>query len=256
MRPMRRLVAACCVALALPALVHAGSNPVVAAAKRTAAAKSTTFQMSITTAVPGQRVTMTGAGAQRGTDVKLTLRGRSQGVAFRFDAILVREGGRYVLYMRSPLFRSQLPPGKTWLRIDLSKQGANLGIDFSSLLSSSQTFVPLEKGLVSTTRMGREVVAGRPTTRYRAVIDIERASRASPAYGQQVAAIERATGVELGRVPYDVWIAGDGRIRRVRFSTPTVAGGTRGRTTQTITFLTFDTPMTITAPPRAKVVSI
>lgn len=247
---VRRLLLACTVALALPTLVHAATSPVVAAAKRTATAKSLTFQMAVTTSAGGQRVTMTGSGAQRGTSAKLSLRTRAQGVAFRMDAVLVQERGSYVMYMRSPVFQAQLPPGKTWVRVDLSKQAASLGIDFSSLLSASQAFAPLEKGLVSTTRLGREVVAGRPTNRYRAVVDIKRAARAVPAYGKQVAAIERATGIRLGRTPYDVWIAGDGRIRRVRYATPALGGG---KSVQTITFLAFDTPVTIAAPPRRQV---
>jgi hypothetical protein len=250
---MRRLLVASCVVLAFPALLHAGTNPVVAAAKRTAAAKSLTFGMKIATVVPGQgSFTMTGSGAQRGTSVKLSMRTRANGAVVRMDAVLLQERGRYVMYMRSPVFRSQLPRGKSWLRVDLSRRASSLGLDFTSLLNASQTFAPLEKGLVSTTRVGRAVVAGRSVTQYRAVIDIQRAARAVPGYGRQVAALERATGIRLGRVPYDVWVAGDGRIRRMRFSMPTVAGG---RSVQTVTFLSFDAPVTITAPPPAQVVS-
>jgi hypothetical protein len=253
---MRPLIAACCVALALPAFVQAAGGPVAEAAKRTASAKSLTFQMSITTAVPGQgKTTLTGSGARRGTSVKMSMRTRGQAVAFRFDAVLLNEAGSYVMYMRSPAFQAQLPAGKQWLRVDLSKQAASLGVDFTSLLSASQSFAPLEQGLVSTTRIGREQVAGRSTTRYRAVLDVKRAAQAVPAFAKQVAAVERATGIRFGRIPYDVWIAGDRRIRRVRFSMPTAAGGARGTAVQTVTFLAFDTPVTITAPPRAQVFS-
>jgi hypothetical protein len=135
MSGMRRLVAACLVALALPALVQAASDPVLAAARKTATARSSTFQLSITTSIAGQRATMSGSGAQRGTDVKLTMRTSAAGIAIRFDAVLVQEGGGYVMYMRSPAFQAQLPNGKTWLRIDLQKEGANLGIDLSSIMS-------------------------------------------------------------------------------------------------------------------------
>ena len=106
--------------------------------------------------------------------------------------VLLEEAGSYVMYMRSPLFASQLPRGKSWIRLDLSRQTASLGVDFSSLVSTSQTFAPLEKGMVSTKRKGRAVVAGRPTTQYRAIIDVKRAARLVPAYGKQVAAIQRA----------------------------------------------------------------
>jgi hypothetical protein len=253
---MRRVLVILALAFALPALVQAASNPVVAAVQKTATAESATFQMRVATVVAGRRSTMTGAGAQRGNDAKLTLRTRAAGAEVRIDAIRLQEGGRHVLYMRSPAFQSQLPPGKSWLRMDLTKQAGSLGVDFSSLMGSSQSLAPLEKGLLSTTRIGRDVVAGRSTTRYRALVDIQRAARAVPAFGRQVAAIERATGIRLGRSSYDVWVAGDGRIRRMRYSTPTAVGGVRGKAVSTLTFLSFDTPVSIKAPPRSQVVSV
>jgi hypothetical protein len=253
MSEMRRLLIACAVVLALPVASWAADNPVVAAAKRTTAAKTSTFQMAFTMTVPGQgTATIAGTGAQRGSDVKMSLRMRSGGVSFRMDAVLVREGGAYVMYMRSPLFRSQLPRGKSWIRVNLSKQASTLGFDFSSLASVSQTLAPLEKGIVSTKRVGSEVVAGTATTRYRAIIDVRRAARAIPDYGKQIAALDRATGVRLGRVPWDVWVASDRRIRRLRFAMPT-GEGARAKSTQSITFLSFNTPVTIAAPPRSHV---
>lgn len=254
---MRRLVIACVLALAFPTIAQTAANPVIAAAKRTATAKTATFQMSITTTIPGHgRSTLTGTGAQRGSSVKLSMRANAQGVAFKMDAVLLSERGAYVMYMRSPVFQPQLPPGKSWIRLDLTKQAANLGVDFVALVSASQTFAPLEKGVVSTKRIGREVVAGMSTTHYRAVLDIRRAARAVPGFGKQVAALEELTGVRLGRSTYHVWVAGDGRIRRIRFSQPTVAGGARGTSVQTVTFLSFNTPVTIKAPPRAQVASL
>jgi hypothetical protein len=258
MRSVRRhLLIASILVLALPTITQAVGDPVVAATKRTAAAKSATFQMNISMRIPGQgTTTLTGTGAQRGQNVKMSMRARAGGAAFRMDARLLKERGSYVMYMRSPLFDAQLPPGKTWIRFDLAKQAAKLGLDFSSLLSVSQTYAPLESGIVSSKRIGREVVAGRTTTRYRAIIDVRRAARAVPAYGKQVATLERITGVRLGRMPYDIWVGSDGRIRRMRFATPTAGGGGRGTTVQTITFLAFDTAVTIAAPPRAEVVSL
>ena len=70
----------------------------------------------------------------------MTLRTRAAGVAFRFDAILLRERGRYVMYMRSPVFQTQLPAGKRWVRMDLSKQTANLGVDLGSLFSAPRAY--------------------------------------------------------------------------------------------------------------------
>lgn len=253
---MRRFAVSALLLLNWAASAPAAPNPVVSAAKRTAMVKSSTMQMTITTMVPGAaKTTLTGTGAQRGTSVELALRTRAQGVPFRMDAVLLEERGSFVIYMRSPVFAQKLPRGKSWLRVDLSKQAASLGVDFSSLVNTSQTFAPLEKGLVSTKRLGHEGIAGTATTRYRAIVDVRRAARAVPSYGKQVAAVERATGVRFGRSPYDVWIGRDGRIRRIRFSTPTVANAVRGTTTQTITFTSFNGPVSISAPPRARVFS-
>jgi len=252
MSRMRRLIAVCVLALALPALAQAASNPVLAATKRTAQAESVTFRVNTTTSVVGQQLAMSGSGVQKGNEARLSMRMRSPGLDSRIDAILVHESGHYVMYLRSPIFASQLPNGRTWLRIDLSRQASSLGVDFSSLASASQTLAPLEKGLVSTTRVGRDVVAGTSTTHYRAVIDIKRAARALPAYGRQVAAIERATGIRLGRIPYHVWVGADGRVHRLRYSMPSVSGG---QSVQTMTFVAFDQPVSIAAPPRSKVFS-
>jgi hypothetical protein len=254
---MRRLLTGLVVAtLVLVPAAHAAANPILTAAKRTAAAKSASVRMTVTTTLGGRTTsTMTGSGVQRGSSVRLTLRQRVGAQDVTVDAVLLTERGSQVMYMRSPVFTSQLPPGKSWLRVDLTRQAAGMGVDLASVFSAAETFAPLEHGVVSVKRVGRQSVAGAPTTHYRAIIDAKRAARAVPAYGKQVAAVERATGVTLGRSPYDVWVGGDGRIRQMRFAAPTVAGGVRGTSTQTITFLAYDRPVSISAPPRAQVFS-
>jgi hypothetical protein len=169
------------------------------------------------------------------------------------DLVGLLESGHFIMYMRSPLFRSQLPSGKTWIRFDLQAQGAKLGIDFSSLLRSSEALAPLWHGLVSTSRMGSEVVAGKATTHYRTVVDYHRAAAAVPAFARQLRAIERAAGLRIGRVKSDVWVGADGFIRRFRTVTPTRVQGTRGTSVQTITYLGYNVPVSISAPPRARV---
>jgi len=252
---MRRLLAVSLLVLALPVAAHAASNPIVAAAKRSASAKSSTFEIRATTAIGGRAASdVSGSGRQRGSAVGMSMTTRAGGKATNFDAVLLRERGAYVMYMRSPVLQTQLPPGKSWWRLDLSKGASTLGIDFTSLMDASQSLAPLEHGIVATKRIGNETVAGRPTVHYSAVLDVKRAARAVPAYGKQVAALERATGIRLTRSTYHVWIGRDGRITRMRVATPTVTGSARGTTVQTMTFLSYNVRITIAAPPAAQVV--
>jgi hypothetical protein len=120
-------------------------------------------------------------------------------------------------------------------------------------MDTSQNLAPLEHGIVATKRLGNENVAGRPTSHYRAVLDVRRAARALPAYGAQIAAFERATGIHLTRSTYHVWIGRDGRIRRMQVTTPTLIGGRRGTAVQTMTFLAYDVPGRIAPPAAAQV---
>jgi hypothetical protein len=241
----------------LAALVAASSalaeNPVVSAVKRTSDARSSVLDMQVTTSAGGSSVVLTGTGATRGTDVKVSMKVGAGAGASTMDVILLREPSGFVMYMRTPALRSQLPAGKSWLRVDFEKEAAKLGVDFSGLLDASQTLGPLQRGLVSTTRVGRETVAGKPTTHYRAVVDVHRAAAALPSYAKQVRAIEKAMGARLGRTTQEVWVGTDGRIRRLRSSTPTVVQGVEATSVQTMTFRAYDVPVSIAAPPRAQV---
>ena len=252
---VRRLALAVVAVLVFAVGAQAATSPVVDAARRTMDARSSKLRLSATTVGGGMRATMTGTGTQQGGSISLSMRARVAGESTTIDAVMLREGGTYVLYMRSPSFAAQLPTGKKWIKIDLA-QASTGGIDIASLVDSSQTLAPLEKGLVSTKRLGRETVAGLPATHYSAVIDVKRAARAVPAYGKQVAAAEKATGVRLGRTTQHVWVGRDGRVRQIRTTSPTVVqGGARATSTQTITFLAYDVPVRITAPPAAQVVT-
>jgi hypothetical protein len=206
------------------------------------------------TTVPGGGVVVaSGSGAQRGQSVKLTMRSAAAGVTVSMNVVGLLEGGHFVMYMRSPLFQAQLPSGKSWVRFDLQQQGEKLGLDFSALLGSSQAVAPLWQGLVSTKRLGSDVVAGKPSTHYRATVDYQRAAAALPSFGKQLATIERTTGVRIGRVKADVWVGSDGFVRRFRTTTPTSVNGARATSVQTITYTGYNVPVTIAAPPRSQV---
>ncbi|MDW8338312.1 MAG: hypothetical protein RMM28_04145 [Thermoleophilia bacterium] len=249
---MRRLVVLGCMLLALPALAHAAGNPVADAARKSAAAGSWTFQVSATTTLRGGgKAVMTGTGAATATRARISMRTRIQGQTVEAEGIVVRERGEHSLYVRMPGF-AQLPSGKRWVRLDLSAARSQQGVDVMSLLNTPEALLLFEKGLVSVTRVGSEVVAGKPTTRYRAVVDHRRAARLVPGYAAQHALLERSFGARISRTPYDIWVGGDGRFRRVRFALETNVG----RLEHTTTFLSFGGSVRISLPPASEVFSL
>jgi hypothetical protein len=254
MGPRTTTLAVLLVLAAPVAALAAPANPVVSALRKTAAAKSTRMTIAMSTHAQGQRVTTTGTAVQRGTDVHMTMRIGAGALAVPMEAVALVESGHFVMYLKSPVLASQLPAGKSWLKIDLQKQGSLLGVDFSSLLNSSPTQSPrvVASGLVSTRRLGTARISGRPTTRYHVVVDLDRAAAANPAMRGSIARIEQLTGKR--RVPEDVWVGPDGRVSRLRFTSAIRANGVQATTTATMTYVAYDVPVRIVAPPPAQVV--
>ena len=104
--------------------------------------------------------------------------------------------------------------------------------------------------------VGTDRIAGKSAAHYRTVVDVHRAASALPEYAKQLAAIERAAGIRLGRVTQEVWVGTDGRIRRLRASTPTRVQGVKATSVQTLTYRAYDVPVAISAPPRSQVFDV
>ena len=194
------------------------ANPVVAAAKRTADARSSVFDMQMTVEASGTSIAIAASGAMRGQDsAKMTMSTSGGGVTPRSTCF-----GR----------RGDAPQGKTW-RLDLDLSAAKLGLDWSSSRrrgrSRSSTMSTLEPRSPSRPRYGRD--------RY------ERAARAAPP-SQQLHAIERAgvrSAADERLIGRD---AGSGRPL-----IPLRAAGSPRDRSMTMTFRAYD----VSAPPRAQV---
>lgn len=240
-------------AVAAPAAASASSSPVVSALQKTAAAKSSRIQISATTLAQGQRVSMTGSAVQRGASVHMNMRIGSGALAVPMEGISLVESGHFVIYLKSPVLTSQLPAGKSWLKIDLQKQGSLMGVDFSSLLNGSPTQSPkvVASGLVSTSRLGSVRIAGRASTGYHVLVDLDRAAAANPAARSSITKVEQLSGTR--RIPEDIWVGPDGRLSRLRFGYATRTNGIKTRTTMTMTYLAYDVPASIKAPPASQV---
>jgi hypothetical protein len=148
--------------------------------------------------------------------------------------------------MRSPLFSAGLPPGKTWLKLDLEKAGKARGIDFSALLSQSPSrSLGQLKGLTKVTKIGTEDVGGTSTTHYRGRIDVSKVPQAA-----KIRALTHAT-----YTPFDIWVGNDdGYIRRFKFGVAyVVPDGSDADFAVTTDFSDFGKTVNVSAPPAAEV---
>jgi hypothetical protein len=148
------------------------------------------------------------------------------------------------IYMKSPLFSSALPPGKSWLHIDLAKTGKQLGIGDPTQFGSSdpsQSVQALRAVSSRVERVGTESVRGVPTTHYRARVELRRlpavtapAKRAGAR--QSVARLIKLIGTDS--YPAEAWVDRHRLVRRMRL---TMAMKIQGHSmTQDMTFELFD----------------
>jgi hypothetical protein len=135
------------------------------------------------------------------------------------------------LYLKSPLFSAALPPGKTWLKLDLSKATNAHGVDLSTLVSQdpAQTLARL-RSISKVTKVGTEQVGGVATTHYR---------------GRVTKAAAAPAGV------YEVWIGNDDNfVHRLQFASVI---GPNQHVVTTVDLWDFGKPVTVDVPPASDV---
>jgi LppX_LprAFG lipoprotein len=232
-----RWLALAAVALALTACGDVSLDPVAKAATTTVAKNTEHVTFTGNAAVGGQKIQMTGNGDFQTSpalgSMSLTLSG--SGVNSTMDE--VTHGT--MIYLRSPLFTSNLPQGKSWLSLDLQKAAAKLGLNMSQFTQQSptDTLQALEKA-GSVTKVGTDVIDGTPTTHYRATIDLSKASNG--------AKLEQLT--HLKTVPVDVWIDSENLLRRVSESYSMTASGQQVSTRMNMLFSNYGEPVNVTVP--------
>jgi hypothetical protein len=162
------------------------------------------------------------------------------------------------LYMQLPVsLRAKLPPGKTWLSLNLNtltrdKLGASL-----SQLSGPSTMPTQVLGYlqaVSTdglSKVGPARIRGVATTEYRATVDLTKvAARRSTQARVAIKVLE--TELHRSTMPVQLWIDGQGRARQFRVELPvpsTASGSTSsGSLTVVVDLYDFGTPLHVQAP--------
>jgi hypothetical protein len=233
-------------------------DPVAQAADVTSAQKGG-IAMTITGQVSaaGQNIPMHGTGTfdRKGKLGQMSLTTRVGGRSLTIDEITQ---GR-TFYMSSDAFKSELPSGKSWLKLDLDKFAKAKGIDLSALAGNGAQGDPSQaleylKGAGTSTKVGSETVDGVPTTHYHVVVDLRKAAAKSGAADAKssVEKLIRLTGTST--IPVDVWVDKDHLVRRETMKYDETIQGQKMTMAMTIDMTKFGVEITAKVPPASETV--
>ena len=150
------------------------------------------------------------------------------------------------MYLQSPAYRSQLPAGKTWMKLDLQKVGASQGISYDAIMSQSPARALLQlEAAGSVKSIGAETINGVETTHYEVTnLDITKLPQ-----GAKILALAHPT---YG--PIDVWIGNeDGYVHRESLSFTYSATGQAASMAVRIDLSKFGEKVNVTIPPARQV---
>ncbi|HEY8773087.1 MAG TPA: hypothetical protein VIM05_00840 [Gaiellaceae bacterium] len=249
------------------AVVHV--DRVAQAVASTSSEKSFTFTYSTTISAAGESLTMSGDGSydvqHELVAMKLHFDGLPPGspaAAANAEIVLDNSDG-LVEYIQVALLDGHLPAGKSWVKVDVGELGKKAGIDLSRLQQGdsadpSRIFSLLRRS-ANPTVVGQENVGGVATTHYEATVDLRRLA-ALEADAAPRENLQRAIAVSgISSYPVEVWIDGDGYLRRMRTTIPQHMAGTPAEVatvTATEELSNFGTDARIAVPPDSSVVDI
>jgi hypothetical protein len=122
----------------------------------------------------------------------------------------------FVMYMRSPLFRT-LPPD-TWVKMDLAKFADKAGVDLSALMSSNQADPSQQLRMLMASTDSKVVnydrVRGALTTHYAFRIDLDRLAKDNKELRKSLDLVKKMTGSTS--FPAEAWVDSQGRVRRMK----------------------------------------
>jgi hypothetical protein len=166
---------------------------------------------------------------------------------------------RHVFFLRFAPLSAQLH-GKQWLKIDEGRtaKAAGLGnLPSTDELDPDQYLTYLRSASGGLAGIGGQAIHGVATTGYRGEIDLEKVAHQTPADRRSatVAAVgnlERVTGVTS--IPFQVWIDGAGRVRRVSLAEGESSTNSDAvKVFVTIDFVRFGPQRPAPAPPAGEV---
>jgi hypothetical protein len=201
-------------------------NPVVTAATATLAEGSSSFTLGADIDINALGTELTGRFTADGEFEFAERRGRytldltalvgQLGLPGSATGEVLREDT--VVYLNFPLLALFVPGGKEWVKIDLGADAELAGFDlgrFNEIVDPALYLAYLQAATDDVEDVGAEDVSGTETTHYRVPIDLERALETAPSSQQTTIQALIDSGTTL--LPVDVWIDGDGLVRKVAF---------------------------------------
>ncbi|HZQ87819.1 MAG TPA: hypothetical protein VFA83_23435 [Acidimicrobiales bacterium] len=140
-------------------------------------------------------------------------------------------------------------PGKPWVKIDLGKLANAGGVAAQIQSLNPNSYLSQLKGVTgSVTTVGKEKVRGDNTTHYSFTVDLDKAAQLAPA--DQKAGIEAAAKTVVNKQePTEVWLDGNGRVRRLKQTVQIASGALTGTTNLTLEYFDFGTKVAAAPPP-------
>jgi LppX/LprAFG-like lipoprotein len=168
-----------------------------------------------------------------------------------------------VYYVKWPLFSKAVKASTPWISFDITKLDEISGIDTSSLRSvnqgdPSQTLVYL-KAAGTVEEQGAEEIDGVATTKYHALIDLDRIPGLAPAdqrdaVAASVDSLKKTYGIT--KLPLDVWIDDKGLPHKLFYEIAAKVQGVKVRTALTMTLSDYGVDVNVEPPPASQVTDL
>src|SRR3954454_3194750 len=165
-----------------------------------------------------------------------------------------------VVYIKSDLFAGKLPGGKTWLKVDLTKEAAKQGLDLDAL-GGSTTQDPAQaleylKGAGASRKVGTETVNGTQTTHYHVDVDLRKVAAKSDDPDAKATVDKLIKMIGTSTMPVEVWVDGRHLVRREQLKYDMTVQGKKASLDMTIDLTRFGVAVHADAPPAGDVVDL
>ena len=248
------LAASACGGSSEPAAQPAPDDAIVLAASKTNDAGTYKADITGKVEVAGQSVDMSGSGAfdaakkQGHMSYTATVNGQDLDMRMIFAFPVV--------YMYFPPGIAPLPGGKTWVKMDVDKLGRQEGFDVGELMqagtSDPSQGLDFLRGVSGVQAVGEEDVRGVATTHYTGVVDMQNLGAKDSELKAQLDQFLEQSGISS--IPVEVWIDGDGFVRRMKQTLEGNDSGLQMNMTMTTDLYDFGTDVSVEEPPANDVV--